>query len=341
MTALVRTDRFRGTELEPYVEDVLRAVPDYYIALEGIDLDPIDEFDAIFMASANPDYLHETFLAVRHRFEVDEMKALLDQRFADQMVWELEGERPVRQLVPPSARYRDPRRLMLAEAGLALVGQPQWFEELLGPVAEDSPLGLELAQTEGGPPAFALMDGLARIEEVAEAEDALVMVSAYGFRLKRIPMVDAIPPFDAARLQIADASAPKLTIDLRLRTEREARDLERNCPRLKSQLNMVLRFMGLAALVRPLECRRDGQYVIVEGEYTIEEIQHLMERAQPLIQAIHPPSLRGLPEAPVRDEPEEEQPEEAGEEGAGEESGEPPEFLRAPEGGDEVEAQQE
>ena len=298
VTALVRTDRFRDTELEPYVEDILRAVPDYYIALEGIDLDPVEEFDSIFMASANPDYLHETFLAVRHRFETEDLQNLLDSRFEEQMEWEIDDERPLRRLVPETVGYHDPRRLLLAHPGLALIGQPAWFEDVLGPVDEDSDLGRELADAEEGPSTFALLDGLARIEEVAEDEETLVLVSAYGFRLRDIPMVDSIPPFDAARLAITDADNPKLTIDLRMRTEQEARDLERNCPRLRSQLNMVLRFVGLASVVRPLECSRDGSYVIVEGQYTAEEVRNLLERAEPMIEAIHPRSLRELPEGP-------------------------------------------
>ncbi len=333
VTALVRTDMLRGTELADPARDLMAVIPDYRIALEGTGLDPIDELGAIFMASANPQWLHETFLAARHDQSVDEMRQTLDRRFEEDISWEVDGDHPVRPLVPPSIQYRDPRRLMLSDPGLAMVGRAAWFEELMGPVDPDSEIGRELAESEDGPTAFTLLEGLSRIEDAADDEGAIVLVSAYGFRLRSIPMVGQLPTFQAARLALTNPERPRLTIDLRLRSESEARQFERDCPSLKRRLSTVLGLMGASGLVQPLDCQRDGDYVTVEGSYSPEEVVDLLKRATPMVQASQPSSLSGLPD--IDDVEEVEDLEELLQEGA---DGAPDDSDEADEAPDEEEA---
>lgn len=301
VTALFRTDRMRDTPLAPHVSDLLQAVPDYRIALEGTDLDPVEDLDSIFMASSNPEYLHNTFLAARHGFEHDEMRTILDRRFGNAIEWEVDGDRPVRRMVPDSARYSDPRRLMLAAPGLMIMGQPHWFEELIGPVDENSDLGRELAEAQGELSAFTLLEGLKQIEDIAENDDTLVLFSAYGVTFKDAPIINQIPPIQGIRLAVNDIDAPSLAIDLHMRSERGARDMERNCPNLRNQARMVAGLFGFASLVQPLRCRRDGEYVIIEGEYTQEDLVQILERAPAMVEAIEPRALRHLPD-PERQE---------------------------------------
>ena len=295
VTALFRTDRMRDTEIGDLVGNLLKAVPDYRIALEGTDLDPVNELDSIFMASSNPEYLHNTFLAARHRYDNNEMQAILNNRLGDPIEWEIEGERPVRPLVPESARYSDPRRLMLVSPGLMLMGQPHWFEELMGPVDENSPLGRELAEAEDGPSVYTLLDGLAQIEEVAERDDTLVLFSAYGVSFKDAPILNQIPPIQGLRLSVNDINAPRLTIDLHMRTERGAREMVEKCPDLRNQASFLANLFGVGALIRPLRCSQQGDYVVIEGQYTQEQLIDILRRAPDMMGAVTPRALRGLP----------------------------------------------
>lgn len=308
ITSLVRTDRLRDTELEPYVETLLRAVPDYRIALEGTRLDPVEELDSIFMATANPEHLHETFLAVRHSFETEAFQTMLDERFDESMEWETrpESDHPVRPLVPDDIDYFDPRRLLVSESGLAMMGRAVWFDDLIGPVDEDSELGQKLADRQEGPSSFELLDGLSQIEEAAEREDTLLLLSAYGFTLRDLPLVDDIPHFEAARLEIRDAEAPELIIDLRLRSEAEARQFKRDCPRIRRQLSNWLLLVGMSHLIEPLECKQQGEYVIIEGQYSQDDVKELLDRGVPMIEATEPRALEGLPEPPPEPKDEDE-----------------------------------
>lgn len=298
MTALVRLDRLRGTSLEPHINTLLAVVPDYRILLDGTGVQAVQDLDTLFMASADPTHLHQTFLAARYSMSTEEMQAILDRRFADPLDWETDGAYPVRPLVPTTGRYRDPRRIMLTDQGLAMVGRPEWFSELIGPVDPSSPLGQELAAAEAGPSAFQLLDGLARIEEVAEGEDTLVLVSAYGL-IFFAPGVGRLPRFEAVRLSVRNPSRPHLTIDLRFATSVLARDFARSCPNLKRQIIGGIPFartLGVASIVDRLSCEHDGDYVTVEGTYTTQELTNLLQLATPFIP--RPPALTGLPPGP-------------------------------------------
>lgn len=311
VTSLVRIDRIRGSDFEPYVDDLIRAIPDYRIALDGTGFDPVADIDSFFMATANPEYVQHTFLAVRHRVDNDELQQTLDDRFRDELPWEIDDGRPVRRLVPDSMIYHDPRRLVLAQPGLALIGQPHWLEELMSPVDENSELGRELAAADGGPSAFTLLDGVSRIEEsVDDDEDLLMVVSAYGARLPNVRGLgvdlSGLPTFHAARLAISDATDPRVTIDLRMRNEATARQFNERCPNLVRQLSrsFLLRAMDMARYLEPLECRLEGDYVVVEAQYDGDSVRELLDRLPEFIDAGTPAQVANLPPAPgAQDEP--------------------------------------
>ena len=308
VTSLVRIDRLRDTDFEPYVDKLIRAIPDYRIALDGTDFDPVDDLDSFFMATANPEVLQETFLAARHRIDDEELRTTLDSRFDEEIPWETRDERPVRPLVPESVRYRDPRRLMLAEPGLALIGQPEWFDDLIGPVDDDSELGRELADADEGPSVFSLLDGLNRIEETVEDEETLLLASAYGARLPNMSVagvdVGDLPFFEAAQLAVSDAENPRVEIDLRMRSTEDARHFEQRCPEIRRQAmnSPIVRLMDLAELFDPIECRRDGEYVVVDAQYSGDRVRRWLDRLPALVENTTPPTVQRLPSAPAADD---------------------------------------
>jgi len=293
MTALVRLDRLRGAPYQRQASQLIQAVPDYRILLETTGLDPITELDAIFMASANPNHLHETFLAVRHRYDDRELRDLLDARFAEPPAWS-EGRRPSRALVSEAGRYRDPRQVVLAARGLALVGKPAWFGHFDAPIAADSEIaaGEELAAN------FRLLDGLRRIEEVADEQNTIALISAYGL-VYYAPGIGTLPRFEAVRLSLTHPSNPRLTIDLRFGSEAQAASFNASCPSLQRRIIGGIpgaRMFGIASLIERLECIHSEDYVTVTGQYTSRELTTVLQFATPFIP--RPPALTGLPEPP-------------------------------------------
>ena len=106
----------------------MSAIPDYRILLEGTGIDPVTHFHSLFMASSNPIYLDETFLAVRHRDTRAVMKQRLDRRFETRIGWKTQRGLPTRALVPADSPYRDVRQIALPSNDLALVIRPEWLK---------------------------------------------------------------------------------------------------------------------------------------------------------------------------------------------------------------------
>lgn len=284
-TALIRLDRLRAAAYADNLRRVFEAVPDYRILLESTDIDPMRDLDSIFMASANPQYLQETFLAVRHRMDDATLKKVLDSRFADEVPWEKRGKYEIRALVPSTGRYQDPRQILLARPGLSLVTRPEWVKSL----TEDNVAGESIS----------MLDGLQHIERAAEGDDTLLVISAQGLYFV-LPGMGRVPRFEAARLAVTKPQNPLLTIDLRFADEAQAKRFHERCPTMKQQVIKGIPFaraLGIATLVERAECNLEGEYVTVRGQYTHREVSNLLQLALPFIP--RPPALTGLPPAPA------------------------------------------
>ena len=273
-SALVRLDRIRGSRFETPARELLEAVPDYRILLQGTEVDPLADIDSMFMASAEPMYIEQTFLAVRHRLGADELRRRLDQRFEAKIAWASSGGHPTRELVPPGSRYDDPRQIMVPGDELALVVRPEWLDEI-----DDKLVGLR------------------QIERAANESDTLVLMSAMGARLA-LPGIGRLT-FDGAKVEIAGLTRPRLTIDLTLATQDEARRFASGCPGLKRRLLAQVPWIakGITRMVVDrLTCVADGRFVSVEGTYTADEVERLLNIALPFVP--RPPELAYLPPAP-------------------------------------------
>ena len=300
-TALIRMKPLRGTPFEAPVSELLLSVPDFRILLDSTDIDPVKDFDTIFAASSNPQYLQETFLAVRHSRGEQGIKDVLATRFADEVPWTSFKGFPVRASVPPSSTYKDPRQLMIASPDLVLLTRPEWLKTLTDNQAGDSPVRPPSA--EPGEPApdaseFTLVQGLERIEEVADGE-TLALVSVAGLTA-RIPGV-SIPRFEAARVEIKGIKNPKVTIDVHFADQDRATKFAISCPAMQKKLVDAIpgaRFLRLNIYVERLKCSAQGDYVSVQGTYTQAEFLRLMSLARPFIP--RPAALRDLPMPPPK-----------------------------------------
>ncbi len=295
-TALVRFDRVRGTSFEEPTRKILQNVPDYRIVLENSDVDPVTDLDSMFMASAAPQYLQRTFLAIRHKLPNKELESKLDYRFANSepMKWRKFNKTKVRDLVPKDSRYQDPRKIMLADDGLALIARPEWMKELTTELPDDSDM---LAGAEAGYQPSTMLDGLREIERAAP-DDTLVLISAHS-AVSIIPGVGRVR-FESAKVSIRNIDKPTLDIDMKLGEAKDAERFVGKCPAMKKQLIGRMPFLvkGMVAnLVNRLTCKAVGDYVTIHGEYKAEELEQVLNLALPLIP--RPPALMDLPPGPL------------------------------------------
>lgn len=321
VTALVRLDRVRGTLYEDGVRQLMRKVPDFRILAGHTGLDPIDDIDSFFMASARPQYIQESFLAVRHSMSESEIKGVLDRRFRDAIPWENAGpdgqggQALMRRLVSEKSAYRDPRQVLLARPGLAVVGKDAWLTEIAQNLAADSPLrereGTSLTGgTKSDTPAPATMlDGLAQIERVAANGDTMVLMSAQGL-VYMIPGLGRMR-FEGMRLKVSNPASPTVNVDLKFKDAGEAKRFANSCPKLRGRLKkalgldgfagMAMRAVGLGDLIDKTKCRADAEYVNINVVLTAQQMRTLANFAAPMMP--NPRVLRRLPPPPLPPKP--------------------------------------
>jgi hypothetical protein len=185
---------------------------------------------------------------------------------------------------------------VLARPGLAVIARPEWLAEITGEVAPDDPLAndLDLGKKEKRP---TMLDGLEQIERAVGSGETLVAVSGRGVRLT-LPGLGRIR-FEAAKLVIANASAPRLTIDMTFDSPATANRFARGCPNMKKEVIARVPFIGrglAGTVLDPLECRSSEQYVTIKGAYSASEVERLMNFAVAFIP--RPPVLQKLPTSP-------------------------------------------
>lgn len=298
MSVLLRLDRLRGTPYEAPTGRLLDSVPDFRILLEDTDIEPMKDFDAIFSATADPRYIQESFMVVRHSLGEQGMKDVLGQRYEQPPEWKTYRGYPIRDMVPNDIAYKDTRKVLLASQKVALVTRKEWLGTLTEDQPEDSALRPERSSEEELPK-FTMLAGLEQIEEAAP-EDTIAMVSVRGLYFM-VPGYGRLPRFEAARLAIVGVKKPTLTIDIQFKDKAKAAKFAKDCPRIKSKLVDSIpgaRFMKLDAYVTKLKCEPSEQYVTVSGQYTQAELLRALQLAAPFMP--RPPALADLPAPPPR-----------------------------------------
>lgn len=102
LVVLLRMDKLRRSPHRAGAEALLAALPDWSTLVSGSGVSPIDDFDALLIATADPHSVTATFLAARHG-DTPRMRALVGRT------------------LPPG----DPRRFKVVRPGLTILSQPE------------------------------------------------------------------------------------------------------------------------------------------------------------------------------------------------------------------------
>jgi len=296
-TTLLRLDRLRDTLYEDAVANLFQSLPDYRLLAESTDLDPIDRLDSIFFASARPQFIQHTFLAVRHDMTQDEVRHAVDARYPDPPAWSTQHGLPTRPLVPDGHRFRDPRHIVLADTGLTLISRPEWMGRIANALEQSDRRTDDSAKKDSDETARpgSLIGGLRRIESVANRNDTIALVSAYGLNL-RLPGVGAIDGFRGVRLEIATPDDPTVTIDMHFHSQDAAASFTGRFGRIRQSLVDAIplgSYLGIDTYIDRLTAQRHEDFVQIRASYTPKEARRLAELLYNVIP--RPPSLESLP----------------------------------------------
>jgi hypothetical protein len=109
LVVLLRMDKLRRSPHRAGAETLLSALPDWSTLVAGSGVSPLDDFDALLIATANPHDVTATFLAARHA-DTPKLRALVDRRLPD----------------------GDPRVFKVVRPGLTILTQPNELQTDMG-----------------------------------------------------------------------------------------------------------------------------------------------------------------------------------------------------------------
>ena len=82
LVVLLRMDKLRRSPHRAGAEALLAALPDWTTLVAGSGISPVDDFEALLIATANPHDVTATFLAARHA-DTPKMRALVERKLPD------------------------------------------------------------------------------------------------------------------------------------------------------------------------------------------------------------------------------------------------------------------
>lgn len=224
VAVLLRTDRLRRSPHRAAVEGLLGALPDYHL-LDGTGLSPVDDLDALFIATANPFDVSATFLAARHAADGRVSAALASRHLS----------------------AHDPRRFSQPTPTLTVLSRP----DVTPPKTAHAP--------------NQWTEALARFDEVADGAShpaLLVEIQPFDafFRLG-----DGLPTPRALTLAATADAAPRVRLRAVFPDAGAAGRLIEAWPAIRGRWRASTGLFGLGGLLDELTLARDGAAVELDG----------------------------------------------------------------------------
>ena len=252
LVVLLRADKLRQSPHREAIDAILQALPDYGSLLSGTGLKPIDDFEALLIATADPQDVTATFLAARYR-DSAKIRAIFS--------------RPLE---------NDPRVFRVLRPGLAVLTRPDDAARL------DDEKSLD-----ANDPRSKWLQDLERFDRVAREENGPAVMVTLADAPALIRLGDGLPtPLAIALATTADAS-PALRAQLVVASDADAEQLEQSWPRLVKQFRMRTALLGLSAALDDLKIDRKNNVIDLSGHVPEAQLRLALSFARAFLP--HPP----------------------------------------------------
>jgi hypothetical protein len=235
LVVLLRSDKLRKSPHRESIEALLSALPDYATLLGGTGLTPIDDFDALLIATANPRDVTATFLAARYQ-ESEKIRAL--------------GGRPL--------HPGDPRVFRFLQPGLAVLAQPDNASKLDGAQALD-------AGTPKEDPRVKWLKQLEQFDKVAAAENGPAVLVTLSDAPALLRFGDGLPTPETLALAVTAEASPALRLKAVFANEADAQKLEQAWPEILRRFRTATALLGLSTALDGLRVTRKEAALEIEG----------------------------------------------------------------------------
>lgn len=130
LTAILRMDRIRASQHQKELRALFSSLPDWQALVGSGAFDPFRDVDALLIASADPRWVNQTFLAAVHRMPPEAVVRTLSASIPGGVTWEQKEGRVIgRPYVAP--RINDPRLFLIPTDGLFVFTRPEFMAPLL------------------------------------------------------------------------------------------------------------------------------------------------------------------------------------------------------------------
>jgi hypothetical protein len=207
LVVLLRMDKLRRSPHRAGAEALLAALPDWSTLVAGSGVSPIDDFEALLIATANPHDVTATFLAARHS-DGPKMRSLLTRKLPD----------------------GDPRVFEAVRPGLTILTQPS---ELVRHGDMGDPRTTWLAQLE-------------QFDQVAQADNGPAVLVTLSDAPALIRFGDGLPTPQAIALAATGDASPAVRVRVIFANGAEAQAFARAWPQIVQRFREATAMLGLS-----------------------------------------------------------------------------------------------
>ncbi|HZS40129.1 MAG TPA: hypothetical protein VFF06_25035 [Polyangia bacterium] len=233
LVVLLRSDKLRKSPHRQNIDELLEALPDYRMLLDGTGLKPIDDFEALLIATADPHDVTATFLAARFR-----------------------DSPRLRAVTAREVRPGDPRVFRVLAPGLAVLTQPSDAARLDRARAAD-----------GGAddPQARWLGELERFDRVARDEGGPAVVVTLSDAPSLVRLGDGLPTPLAVAVALTGDASPSLRLKLVFAGADDAERFEAAWPTILTRWRQRTALLGLAPALDGLKLERTDAQLELQG----------------------------------------------------------------------------
>jgi hypothetical protein len=235
IVVLLRTDRLRKSPYKDGVQALLEALPDGNTLLAGTGLTPLDDFDALLIATANPFDVTATFLAARHADD-NRVRAAMQKRVMP--AW-------------------DPRVFRFLNPKLSVLVRPDGATRIDGSAIPDGGVDEDRVKW---------LEELARFDRIADepgGPSMMVTVSDLG---SLVQLQAGLPTPLAAAVAVTSDASPSLRIHLVFADPTQAGSFAEQWPGIVQRWRSQALLLGLGPMLDGLSVKRENETVEIVGQ---------------------------------------------------------------------------
>lgn len=288
---LVRTDRIRHTRYERTVRRLLEVFYDHKTFLYSNQIDPLNDFDALLIATPNPYRVTQTFLAAKHRLSRAKVRRAINASgsYGSKYVqWQngdfgLEGRLPS----PPRLRH-DPRRVILRD-DLILLADPRRNHSLLTALEPPTPSDANEERK------ASILEQLKKLNQQGgkgKKGPGLLLQAINLPRLIRLPA--GTPPPQSIRVSIPPTAPALVDGVIEFKSAKDASQFHKLATEQlkRASASLMLRLMGIGAIIDKTKLKTTRKNIHLRVALNEDEVKKLLELFRSFIPQVRVPGMK-------------------------------------------------